>query len=657
MTLRRRLFSLFAPLLLLTLLLVQLLSNQLLLSRFDQQDKQRLQETAHRAHLILLGHIERTTGLLHSYAWWDPSYELAQGRGDSSLYLRQNLDSLQLANYDFDFMALFDDAGKLVLEQWAPPDLADLLPVGHDRPRSIASLRSDIYSRSQRLNLLRHQSDAQFRTGQVLLIQGVPVLLVSSAVSNSQGTASAVGTLLAGRFLDGQRLHALDRQLPGSSLRLLPAGVDPKGWQPLPERQTFTAELGPRRLLDEQQQQIELLLNNSDDEPELRLQLTSQRINYHKGKEAIEFFLSVSFLIALAAAGLVYLGLEYWVLHRLERLNREIGGIGQQARLPRVSSLGNDELGELAAALNQMLERLDQSEERDRAILESIQDGYFEVDAEGRFTRVNRGMELSLGYRSEELLNMPFTQLLLTEKVEQAETTFQQAQQDSSLSGFNLQLRRADGSLGDFEGRLSQIHTQDGTFVGYRGILRDISERAAHQRHLHDLAYRDPLTSLGNRKAFHEQLQGDLQQALNESSVLALFFIDLDHFKQVNDQYGHDAGDALLCAIAARLQHGLRQPGKLYRLGGDEFTLLMPQATAEAARALGERLLGSLGAPFEIAGHSIDFVTPSVGIALCPQHATDSEALIKAADSAMYQAKRKRNQVVMFEPSAAAETH
>lgn len=652
MTLRKRLFSLFVPLLLLTLLIVQVLSNKLLLSRFDMQDDMRLKEAAIKAHTILHNHIDQTTGLLHSYAWWDPSYELVQGRGDRSTYLRQNLDALQLANYDFDFMAMFDDTGKLVLEQWAPPDLLDMLPVGHDKPRSIRSLRNDIYSRSQRLKLLQHNGDPQYRSGQFLLIQGVPVLLVTSAISNSQGTADAVGTLLAGRFLDGQRLQMLNQQLP-AKLRLLPAGGDPQDWRSLPNDDSLEAELSPRHLLDDDQQQIELLLNDSAGDPELRLQLTSQRINYRKGKEAIHFFLGVSFLIALAAAGLVYIGLEFWVLRRLERLNREVGNIGEQPRLPRVSSLGNDELGDLSSSLNQMLARLDQSEARDRAILESIQDGYFEVDINGQFTRVNPGMAQLLGYRLEELQGMNFTRLLEAERVEAAQSAFLLARDGSSLTSFNVQLRRADGSLGDFEGRISLIHALDGEFTGYRGILRDVSERAAQQRHLHDLAYRDALTGLGNRKAFHEQLQADIEQALHSGEPLALFFIDLDHFKQVNDQYGHDAGDTLLCAIAARLQHGLRSPDRLYRLGGDEFTLLMPQASIGSASALGERLLASLSTPFEIIGSTIDFVTPSIGIAFCPLHALDNEALIKAADSAMYLAKRKRNQVVVFDPDKA----
>lgn len=656
MTLRARLFSLFAPLLVLTLLAVYGLSERLLLSRFDQQDNLRLQAEAHKAHALLLAHIHRTSSLLRSYAWWDGSYELLLGEGDRSRFLRRNLDPGQLANLDFDFMVLLDDRGQVVVEQWAPPDLLDMLPVGGERPRSIASLRRDILARSQRLGLLQHGGDAQFQSGQLLLVQGVPLLLTVSAVSNSQGSAEAIGSLLAGYFFDGARQENLQLRTLGD-LRLLPPVAMDDDWQrlalpadtPLPQ-----GWLSPRSLLDAQRQRIELQSANSLGEPELRLQLTGERINFRKGGEAIHFFLGLSLAIALAAALLVYIGLEFWVLRRLGRLNGEIAAIGDQARLPRVGNLGRDELGALSTGLNQMLERLEQSEARDRVVLDAIHDGYFEVDAEGRLQRFNRALERLLGYRDDQLLHRPFVELLADDEVERARQLFQQARDDASRDTFNARFRRGDGQTLDCEARVSAIRERGGALLGYRGILRDVSERMAYQRHLHDLAYRDPLTGLGNRKAFNEQLQHDLDQALSgNAGPLALLFIDLDHFKQVNDQFGHDAGDALLVAIAARLQHGLRQPGKLYRLGGDEFTLLLAGASAEAAQALGERLLASLGAPFDILGERIDFVTPSIGIALCPLHAGEAEALIKAADSAMYLAKRKRNQVVLYQPQAS----
>ena len=131
---------------------------------------------------------------------------------------------------------------------------------------------------------------------------------------------------------------------------------------------------------------------------------------------------------------------------------------------------------------------------------------------------------------------------------------------------------------------------------------------------------------------------------------LALLYIDLDRFKQVNDLFGHDVGDALLISISQRLQSSLRQPDHVYRLGGDEFTVLLIGADAESAMKLAERLLSSLGQPFIDEHRVIDFVTPSIGIALFPQHADQAESLIKAADIAMYEAKQQRNRACLYRP-------
>lgn len=115
--------------------------------------------------------------------------------------------------------------------------------------------------------------------------------------------------------------------------------------------------------------------------------------------------------------------------------------------------------------------------------------------------------------------------------------------------------------------------------------------------------------------------------------------MDLDRFKEVNDRYGHATGDALLVAIAERMRASLRQPELLYRLGGDEFTLVLPEADEETALRIAQRLQASLAQPYGLSGQRIDFVLPSIGIALFPLHATSPEALVDAADEAMYQAK------------------
>jgi diguanylate cyclase (GGDEF)-like protein len=165
-----------------------------------------------------------------------------------------------------------------------------------------------------------------------------------------------------------------------------------------------------------------------------------------------------------------------------------------------------------------------------------------------------------------------------------------------------------------------------------------------------DMAYRDALTGVGNRKAFEEQLTAEWRIASTTNQPMALFFIDLDHFKEVNDRFGHDAGDALLVCVAERLRSNLRGPDRLFRLGGDEFTLLMPGGNAKTALLLAERLLAALQAPIELVQATIDFVGLSIGIALYPDHASDAEDLLNAADRAMYQAKQERGRACLFVP-------
>lgn len=274
-----------------------------------------------------------------------------------------------------------------------------------------------------------------------------------------------------------------------------------------------------------------------------------------------------------------------------------------------------------------------------------MHDGYFEVDGELRFVAANPALGECLGVPPQALLGRSFAELL--DAAEQARLQALLAGEGEEIPLFAGALRRADGSLGHYETRFSAIRGERGRPSGYRGILHDVSEHVAYQNQLIDLAYRDALTGLGNRKAFHEHLERRLATA---ESPLALLFIDLDRFKQVNDRFGHDVGDALLVVMAERLRHAVRKPDLAYRLGGDEFTLILPDTDAEAARGLAERLLRALGEPLRLGNRDIDFVTPSIGIALHPRHATDAEALVKAADQAMYEAKRQRNRVCLHAP-------
>lgn len=170
-------------------------------------------------------------------------------------------------------------------------------------------------------------------------------------------------------------------------------------------------------------------------------------------------------------------------------------------------------------------------------------------------------------------------------------------------------------------------------------FFKDITERKRSQKLMHQLAYEDPLTGLPNRRAFQDKLTKTIIEAKNHKSSLAVMFLDLDGFKEVNDTLGHDIGDLIIKEVALRMRSSVRKQDVLSRLAGDEFTILLPDTDASMAIAAAKDILTSLELPFLLHSHSI-VVSTSIGISFYPNN-TGSEDLIKLADTAMYKAKQQ----------------
>lgn len=178
----------------------------------------------------------------------------------------------------------------------------------------------------------------------------------------------------------------------------------------------------------------------------------------------------------------------------------------------------------------------------------------------------------------------------------------------------------------------------DGTIV-WTGYAHDVSAKKALEQKILDLARFDALTGLLNRQAFLDLVENALRPARRERDHFALFFVDLDGFKPVNDSHGHATGDLLLQAVAARLRATLRESDTVGRYGGDEFVVLLPALPNNGdVLAVARKVNEALAAPFELRGATFR-ISASIGIAFFPEHAGGAEALIACADQAMYQSK------------------
>ncbi len=289
-------------------------------------------------------------------------------------------------------------------------------------------------------------------------------------------------------------------------------------------------------------------------------------------------------------------------------------------------------------------------------VLEHIADAVMVVDIEGVIVAVNPAFTQITGYAEAEALGQHSS---LT-RSERHDPAFYQAMQDELIaSGFwrgELWRRRKNGEIYLEWLTLSAVRDTNALATHYVGVSRDITEVKRAQEKLDHLAHHDPLTALPNRLLFHDRLQHALLRAARRAEQLAILFIDLDRFKNVNDTLGHHIGDELLQQVAAQLSARLREGDTLARLGGDEFIVLLENVDGQyGATQVAEKLVGMFEQPFLVASHEL-FVTCSVGVSLYPDDAQDLNMLIRNADVAMYQAKaRGRNGYRFYAPSMTGE--
>ena len=197
---------------------------------------------------------------------------------------------------------------------------------------------------------------------------------------------------------------------------------------------------------------------------------------------------------------------------------------------------------------------------------------------------------------------------------------------------------------------LSGITDDSGKITNFVAVMEDISERKLAEETIKQLAYYDPLTELPNRRHFHERLEQMAASSRRAKTEMALFYLDLDRFKSINDSLGHGAGDALLKIVAQRLSFSmLRETDMVARLGGDEFAIVISNATRSGVAAVADKLISAVSQPI-IVGENILNTSISVGISMYPEDTNKLDDLIKYADIALYDAKEQGKNTFRFYP-------
>ena len=287
-------------------------------------------------------------------------------------------------------------------------------------------------------------------------------------------------------------------------------------------------------------------------------------------------------------------------------------------------------------------EKLQESEYRFRLAFDSAATGMSLVSLDGRWLKVNPILSRITGYTENELLSMRFQDITHPDDLE---LTMQKRDQllSGGMSAVELEKRyyRKDGALIWVLLNISLVRDKNNNPQYFIAQTQEVTQKKKEEEELSYQAYYDALTGLVNRNHREQSLDMAISSALRNQKNFAVFFIDLDHFKQINDTLGHDVGDELLKIVADRLKNSTRLTDVAARLGGDEFILILNGInTAEAAASFAEKIIGIIIQPIKIKGHEL-YMTMSIGISFFPNDGVDYESLIKSADLALYRAKGK----------------
>lgn len=289
------------------------------------------------------------------------------------------------------------------------------------------------------------------------------------------------------------------------------------------------------------------------------------------------------------------------------------------------------------------------------AILDGTMDGYWLVNMQGNLLEVNKTYSLMSGYSMQELLTMHISDLEVVESAEETAAHLQKIM-ETGEDRYESKHRRKDGSIFDVEISARYRFIEGGQMVVF---LQDITEQKQAVDEIEHLAFYDPLTRLPNRRLLLDHIKRALAASSRAGRDGALLFLDLDHFKTLNDTLGHAFGDMLLQQVADRLTACLRENdtiARLARLGGDEFVVMLedlsnhPLEAVSQAEVVAEKIHSCLSWPYQLATHEYKG-TVSIGVALFSDHEYSKEDLLKHADIAMYQAKKDgRNSMRFFDP-------
>jgi diguanylate cyclase (GGDEF)-like protein/PAS domain S-box-containing protein len=285
-------------------------------------------------------------------------------------------------------------------------------------------------------------------------------------------------------------------------------------------------------------------------------------------------------------------------------------------------------------------------------LIDTIPNPVFYKDAVGRYLGCNRAFTEYVGKTKQELIGKSVYELWDKDLADAYQRADQALFDKKEAQIYEAKVVYADGSRHDVVFHKAPFYKRDGRLGGLIGVIWDVTERrraeAALRTYLQAQALHDPLTSLFNRRHLDDVLVQEIEHATTTGERVGVIMADIDHFKNVNDAFGHACGDEVLCAIAKLLIDNVRKSDVVCRYGGEEFVVVMPDATRDAALARAEKIrMAVKSATMTCDGRTVGPVTISLGVALFPDNGSSGRLVLDAADQVLLHAKAQGRDQVM----------
>jgi len=557
-----------------------------------------------RVKAALAARLDGLGSVANDWGTWDDAYRVLLGQNPGFADANMNPSSLQALRLNV--MALVTEDGR-VLEGRG---------VDVESGRALAfpgSLRTLLATRPSYAQLSRI---GQTSAGLIALPEGL-LLFTTRAVTDSAGVKPPNGVILVGRFLDAEEVDAIAEQTgldvtlyTATQVPALPAAVR-SAFASGSSSGTVAAASSPSTMTGS------IVLPDAAGSPAAVLMVRFPRAIYRAGQNSMLYF-----AVALSIFGVFTLGVVIVALVRQSRevLRRQRAQDAQRA-----------------------------SEEQYRLLINNMADAVFGLTSDGTIVFANPQASALTGHPNDALLGMHYSQIVRESGSELVEERMP-SERGRSVT-FETEMENTSGRSVPVELSATATGTEPAGGIAVQWIARDITERKRHETQLVYLAEHDFLTGLMNRRRVEEEIDHALERSRRSRRSGAFLWLDVDAFKDVNDRFGHRAGDDVLIDLAGLLSRELRADSELCRLGGDEFGILLHDADAGGACIVAERLLSRIRKEeFLFSGQHVH-VTGSIGISLFPDHASTTEELMAHADAAAYAAKQEdRGRYRLYRP-------